>query len=296
MEGAGGFLFPHTRLTSIASREARMRRNPLPSSAAITGAPKRIVQSAARTLHLLAQLIRTPDGRQLAEISRDCGLSEVTTFRLLQTCIAEGVARKDPERGRYRLSPLFWLTVVAAFPEIGEAQRRQRSVLSELAQRTTAQAALAIPYVGSRRVGLVSTALPQGQTSLSCFPTTNAPMHAIAAGKCYLASLAEPELEGWLKRPLPRVTPHTITDPSVLLEDVRQTRLRGYAVDRQECVVGVYSMAVPVVDASGALAATVQLSAPLAGLSATSHRDWLPPMQQVAQSLSEMCSTLARLP
>jgi len=272
-----------------------MRRIVPPQTAVAPGRQRRVVQSAARTLHLYHQLIRAPEGRKLAEISRDCNLSEVTTFRLLQTLVAEGLVRKDPERGRYRLSPLFWLTAVAAFPDVGETQRRMRRTLAELAQHTGARAVIGVPYVGTRLIGLICPAFPEGDDGLLEFGAPNVPMHASAAGKCYLASLPEAELQEWVKRPLPPVTPHTITEPEALLAEVTQVRARGYAVSRQECVAGLASMAAPVLDATGAHAGAIQLTGPLADVSAAAIQRWLPPLQQVSQSLSEMASGLARL-
>ncbi len=281
---------------SIARREGPHAQDGAAANGGRGGAPRRIVQSAARALHLFHQLIRTPDGRQLAEISRECSLSEVTTFRLLQTFLSEGLVRKDPERGRYRLSPLFWLTVIAACPDMGEAQRRLRNVLPELAQRTGAFVTLAVPYVGMRTMGLVSTAIPVGAVRLPGLATANAPMHALAAGKCYLASLSEEDLQEWLRQPLAAVTPCTISEAPALLEELRQVRSRGFALDRQEHALGVCSLAVCVRDGTGAPAAALQLSAAAAGFSAANVQAWLPPLQQVAQNLSELCSALARLP
>ena len=204
--------------------------------------------------------------------------------------------RKDPERGRYRLSPLFWLSTAAAFPEVGEAQRRLRSVLPELAQHTGAAATLGVPYIGTRTVGLMNTAFAAGESRPPALSATNAPMHTLAAGKCYLGNLPEEALQEWLKHPLSPLTPHTLTTAAALLTEVRQVRTHGYATDRQEYALGLCSMAVPVRDVTGALAAMVQLSSPTTSLSAATLQAWLPPLQQVAQTLSELCSGLARLP
>jgi DNA-binding IclR family transcriptional regulator len=50
-----------------------------------------------------------------------------------------------------------------------------------------------------------------------------------------------------LPNPLPRLTTHTITDRDALLAELQQTRVRGYAVDREENTEGIvcFAMAVP---------------------------------------------------
>ena len=59
---------------------------------------------------------------------------------------------------------------------------------------------------------------------------------------------------------MPTVTPHTITDAAVLLQDVRASRIRGYSTDDGEQEVGVSCVSVPVPDAPARTA--ISISAP----------------------------------
>ncbi len=61
---------------------------------------------------------------------------------------------------------------------------------------------------------------------------------------------------------MPAQTPHTITDPAVLLEQIRDDRVRGYAVDDGEQEIGVRCVAVPV--AGGPSAIAISVSGPTA--------------------------------
>lgn len=254
---------------------------------------KRLNQSGARIVHVFHHLVRFPEGQQLSEISKAIGLSEVTTLRLLQTLIHEGVVRKDPERGRYRGAPLFWLTVAAAVPDIGEAQRHLRATMAGLAQRTRATAVLAIPYVGMRLVGVVAAVPPEPSVRLPL--AANVPMHAMAAGKCYLSTLPEEALQHWLRGKLPVVTSQTRVDAQALAEEIRQVRAQGYATDVAEHLLGCCGVAVPVTDVTGSIAAMLQLCAPGASVSEATLRQWLPPLQSVARSLADRASAIARL-
>ncbi len=272
-----------------------MRRRWHPEAAGEPAAPRSRIRSAARMAHVFHQLMRAPEGKQLSDLSKDIGVSEVTTLRLLQTLVYEGIVRKDAERGRYRLSPLFWLTALAAFPDVTEAQRHLRILLAELAQRTGAHVLLGVPYVGLRATGLITATGPKEDGAAPALPVGNVPFHAIAAGKCYLASLGEEELLSWLQHPLPKLTPHTCTRPQALLQEVTRARELGYAVDREECVLGTWGLAVPVTDVSGAVTAGLQLCGPVSAMSVTTIKRWLSPLQQVAQSLCQVSSSLARL-
>jgi hypothetical protein len=59
---------------------------------------------------------------------------------------------------------------------------------------------------------------------------------------------------------MPRATEFSITDRQALLEDLRTTRERGYAIDRQEAVLGVCCVGAPVRDFSGRPIASISLS------------------------------------
>jgi DNA-binding IclR family transcriptional regulator len=246
-------------------------------------------------LYVFHQLVRTPGGQRLAEISRGLGLPEVTVLRLLRTLAREGFVRKDPERGRYRMSPMFWLAAIAAFPDVRDTQRQFLHTLQGLTEQTGAGAILVVPYVGLRAMGVATIAAPGSASQPRLAHGLNVPMHAIAAGKCYLAGMPCGELREWLHGLLPRVTTRTIVEPQALLQEVRQARARGYALDREECLPGIAGVAVPVVDAAGAVAAALQLSCAARDLTTERLRRWLPRLQSAARSFSQSFSSLAQL-
>lgn len=69
------------------------------------------------------------------------------------------------------------------------------------------------------------------------------PLHASAIGKALLGSLKDPALTASLAElPLPRVTPHTLTDPQQLAADIADGRRRGYFITRGENVPDVWAV------------------------------------------------------
>ncbi len=91
------------------------------------------------------------------------------------------------------------------------------------------------------------------------------PAHSVALGK---ALLAEMDPEAALRR-LPPVlqamTPHTITDPKGLLEDLEHVRSIGYAIDAEESASGLRCFAVALRQRSGTRDA-ISISVPVARL------------------------------
>jgi DNA-binding IclR family transcriptional regulator len=81
---------------------------------------------------------------------------------------------------------------------------------------------------------------------------TRRPMHCTGLGKAMLAYLPEAQQEQVLAAsPLRAFTPSTITDPMLLRLDLERTRQRGYAIDREEIILGVHCVAVPILNQAG---------------------------------------------
>jgi DNA-binding IclR family transcriptional regulator len=58
-------------------------------------------------------------------------------------------------------------------------------------------------------------------------------------------------------------TPNIITDPEALARELEATRLRGYAVDREEFALGVGGLSVPLFEGTQPLCRTLSISAPI---------------------------------
>jgi IclR family acetate operon transcriptional repressor len=74
------------------------------------------------------------------------------------------------------------------------------------------------------------------------------PINAGGAGKAVLAYMGEGDIERVLSEPLTAMTSYTITDPKALRAEIDRVRKRGYSIDDQEVVIGVYCVSVPIFD------------------------------------------------
>ena len=98
------------------------------------------------------------------------------------------------------------------------------------------------------------------------------PLHATAAGKCFLA-FAPPEDRRRVLRALERLTPHTIVDPKALEADLDRVRERGYAVNDEESEPGARFVAVPVANGLFQVVAAIAVGAPTDRLSTEALHD-----------------------
>lgn len=93
------------------------------------------------------------------------------------------------------------------------------------------------------------------------------PLHAGAAGRAILAGLDHEGVRLALgDGPLPKLAPGTITDPEAILRLAVKDRARGYAVSREERVVGGAAIAAPFFDHAGRCQGSVVFTTPLSRL------------------------------
>jgi IclR family pca regulon transcriptional regulator len=87
------------------------------------------------------------------------------------------------------------------------------------------------------------------------------PAHCTSMGRVLLAALSDAELDRFLERAeLARFTPYTIVDHSELRATIEKVRRNGYSLVDQELEIGLKSIAIPVVNASGRVIAAINVS------------------------------------
>ena len=77
-----------------------------------------------------------------------------------------------------------------------------------------------------------------------------------------LAYLPEEQVAQVLAMPIEAMTPSTITDPALLRAELGRIRARGYSIDDQEVVIGVYCVAVPILDGRGKPVGALSITGP----------------------------------
>ncbi|WP_417308340.1 IclR family transcriptional regulator [Devosia sp.] len=88
------------------------------------------------------------------------------------------------------------------------------------------------------------------------------PLYCGGSGKAVLAYLSPAERRRIASQPMPGFTPHTITTSEGLLDELGRIRARGYSIDNQEIVMGVFCVAVPVLNRDGRPVGAVSISGP----------------------------------
>ncbi len=87
-----------------------------------------------------------------------------------------------------------------------------------------------------------------------------APLHTTGSGKILLSSMTDSQINEYMNASgLKKCTEYTITDPAKLLEAIKVVRTQGYAIDDQECEIGLKCISYPIRTYSGAIYAAISV-------------------------------------
>ncbi|ELY96499.1 IclR family transcriptional regulator [Natrialba chahannaoensis JCM 10990] len=153
------------------------------------------------------------------------------------------------------------------FLEVGHRQRHRFEVVKAVRDELTAVAEETGEHVTlliEENNQAVILAVQEGSEAITLFayPGARMPLHVTAPGKAMLAHMDPERVESILDRDLVEITPQTITDSDVLLEQLESVRERGYAVDEGERIAGMVCIAAPVLDKRGELRGAICVCGP----------------------------------
>lgn len=218
------------------------------------------VKSADRVLDILELLAAEPQGLTLTEISRKLAIARSSAHGLVHTLLQRGYLQQEKTGSRaFRLG----VRLIQLGLNVGdrlELRSTARPVLERLVSATHDTALIVVPDAGEL---LYLDKVVSDARDVRTDPRSSAPrpLHCTSIGKALLAALDDESVIEILERTgMPRTTEFSITDRQALLEDLRATRQRGYAIDRQEAVLGVCCVGAPVRDFSGRPIASISLS------------------------------------
>lgn len=217
------------------------------------------IQSLERALDVLETLAEG-QGMTLSDVSRQLDQSPATIYRVLTTLETRGMVEADPQTQSWHVGALAF-RLGSAFLRRSSIMVRSQPVMRRLMEATGETSNLGIEKNGA----VMFVAQVETQESIRAFfPLgTVSPMHASGIGKALLSSYDDERVAGILRRiRLERFTPNTIVDTGALIEELRQSRSRGYAFDDEEKAAGMRCVAAPIIGAYGEAVAGISVSGP----------------------------------
>jgi DNA-binding IclR family transcriptional regulator len=199
------------------------------------------------------------------DIARSIDLPVPTVHRILIALKQRGYVSQHDETKRFRLG-------VAAL-QLGDRARAVvdlRSVAMPELRRlsmATGETALLTVLTPQRDRGVCLERVEAARTlRLSVSPGRQLPLHAGASQKVLLAYMGDGEIDAVISGDLEHLCRATITDPRLLRDELTKIRRRGWASSYEETNVGVWGIAVPVLNTHGEVVCAVGIAGPSARL------------------------------
>ncbi|WP_118184779.1 IclR family transcriptional regulator [Paraburkholderia phosphatilytica] len=243
------------------------------------------VQSFARGLAVIRAFNADRPEQTLTDVASVTGLTRAGARRILLTLQTLGYVEAD---GRlFRLTPKildlgfayltsmpFWNLAEPVMEElVGQVHE---SCSAAVLDRTEIVYVLRVPTHKIMTINLsIGSRLPAYCTSM---------------GRVLLSALDDATLDATLgASPIYAHTPRTVTDRDALKKVIAQVRAQGWALVDQELEGGLISLSAPIRNRSGRVIAAMNISGNAQRNSAKQMvKEFLPPLQQAAQRVSEM--------
>jgi DNA-binding IclR family transcriptional regulator len=218
------------------------------------------LQSVERAVMILKAFSLEKPERGVSELSRELGLHKSTASRLMKTLAESGLLTQNPETDRYRLG-LDLIGLAAQVTGYLNVREIARSPLRQLAE--TCQETVNLSVLDGGQVVNLEQFVPHARQIKNVGRVGRRMcLHCTASGKALIAYQPQEQIDQMLQGQLERFTPHTITDPHLLKQDLARVRERGYAIAQEELEEGLNVVAAPVRDHTAQVIASVSVSGP----------------------------------
>lgn len=216
------------------------------------------LQSLARGLAVLHALGSRTGGLTLSQAAEATGLPRATARRALLTLVHLGYAAHDEAMGRrFRLLPRVLELGYGHLSQLGLTDVAQPHLETLAAEVGESASAAVLDGTDIRYVARVPT---HRIMTVNITVGTRFPAYATSMGRVLLAGRTPAERRELLARTeLRPLTPRTVTDPGELAAVLETVAADGHALVDEELEAGLRSLAVPVRDATGRVAAAVNV-------------------------------------
>lgn len=238
------------------------------------------VSSPVGRVFAVVELAASAGALTVTQIVDALGIPRPTAHRIVSTLETMGYLQKLPGRSGYGPAPRL-VDLAADIMTATVIYAPLQQVLSDLARRTGETCSLAMLSGGE--VEYIASAYGNSPLTLQFQAGQRTPIHCTSSGRIFLASLPQERLERFLATgPWPAITPHTITEPKALREELHLVRRQGYATNDSEFIVGVVGAAVPIRSEDDRILAAVTISAPKIRVTLEKLIGFIPAMRNAA--------------
>ena len=246
-----------------------------------------LVSAVDRAIQILKAFETNQDAYSLTELCKLLELNKSTAHDILNTLCQHQFLWRNEDTLRYRLGPAL-VRLGHLAQEQMDIRRIARPHMEALMRQTSKSVLLGTFY--NSGITIIDKVDPVGTLHVSAAIGQQIPLSAGSFGKVFLAWRGEEEVDNLLaEHPLTAYTPASIVDPTAYKQELARVRQQGYAIDdREEYLLGVKAISVPLRDFQGAVAALT-----IAGFtSRTAHQPSQATIAAITQAAVEISKQL----
>jgi len=281
IEPAGG--------NTVAAPRRVLAHEPRKAGAAERPRPKKL-GATARSFAILEHVAGSSAPVDVIDIIDTLKLPKATAYRLVDWFVIHGYLSREPGRKRLIVGPRL---ANLAFGALSCSMRYDTPhvVLQRLVHGLNETCNIGT-LLNGEVVYLDRVEADDWPLRLHYTSGSRVPLHCSAIGKLFLALAPAPRRQRLLQSlELTRFTDNTITGRDRLEAELKQIRKDQVSYDREEYLVGVVCMAVPVVGQNGGILAALAVQAPEARMNVETATGHLPILRRAAGELAEIFET-----
>jgi IclR family transcriptional regulator, KDG regulon repressor len=247
--------------------------------------PAEQIQTLSRAIAVMDCFTQEHAELGVREIARMVNLSSSAAGRLLAALKEMGILSQNPDTRAYSMGVrvLSWANVYNSTLDV---RIKAISAIAELHDTTLETISLYI-LEGDERVCIERLESPQSVRIVQRIGR-RLPLYAGSAGKAILAFLPLDRQEEILTHTqLAPLTPKTITDPTILRDEIKKAREQGWAISFGEWVEDAAGVAAPILRRGGQVVGALAISGPTSRFTAENVARYCGEVKRVAAQISD---------
>jgi DNA-binding IclR family transcriptional regulator len=216
------------------------------------------IKSLDKALRVLEAFGEGEQHMSLTDLVRATGLEKSAVQRIIHTLRENGYLVQDPRTRQFRLG-IRVLDMSFHFLRTHPLIARATPLLIDL--RRSARERVDMSLIDGTSLVYVVRLQSKRETFFATLVGRRVPIYCTAGGRAILAHLDEDAVADVLSRSN-RIafTSKTITDPDLIMDEVRVARSQGYAMQVEEVLPGEITIAAAVTDREGAPVAAIHIA------------------------------------
>lgn len=241
--------------------------------------------TAIISLRIMEALAASDEELGITNLAQLLDMPKARVHRHLTALKNHGYVTQSPATNRYSIGWRLYLlgqNLVKRF-QVVSLSRHIRDELREKVGQT-----VVITTFTENEVIVLDVVLGTNPVEILLRPGSQFSLNAAAQGKIVLAYGPPALQQQMLASPLPSWTPHTITDPGRLKDEIDKVRRRGWADAPEELYLGVNAIAAPIFLADGGLFGSLAVVGSVHYLPTPPTVDTIEALQEAAAKISSL--------